>query len=267
MATIILDDCLSALLECHEIMKEYTPISEYQLMFEAEDPQIKETQAKNESIGSKAVSAVGKAINAVIELIKKFTSAISNFFDKMGMSKNEEAAFKEFRAACAKDPSLKNKKITVKDYREYIKQMEQIEKEAEDILRKMKTDSNTPFEEIANKMTSFLKGGAKEVSTVVTADLAEKIALGNIKMAKLIKASMNADAEVLESMKKTLGDSRTEKFQKNINAFSKEISFRRLLNTFRKHKFDTLEKCIKEEIKVVKSVAGVCIVTTQGGRG
>ena len=249
MNTMILDDCLQNLLYAQEAMKELIPMTEYELIFEAaENPETAEKVAKNEATAKKSVGFVRKAIDAVIEMIKRVFEAIGDFINRCTMKGDEREAFMAFKEAMRKDPSLKNKKITVRDFRKINKEYDNILAEIDQNIRALKSNENHPIEELTKKVGDFLKNTTGAVTATVGAELAIKMADSNIDAAKGLRLLLKQDTGILESLSKSLGKKNTEKLQKEINAAAKRTILHRLKVKVFRHKYDTLGDCVSSVI-------------------
>ena len=140
MAKIILDDCLQALYEAELSMADYVELTSYQTIFEADDPEVQAQQETNAEAQGKTENALIRAVKAVKAMISSLINAIADFLRKLTMSSEERKSFDEFKAACASDPSLKDKKITVQDYRNVMAQYDAMIKQLEEGMRNAETE-------------------------------------------------------------------------------------------------------------------------------
>ena len=132
MSTIILDDCLLYLYEAEKCLNEYKELDAYMEIFEAENPEVKEQVEKNEKAKSGAIENIKKAAKAVLDMIKKLIRTVGDFIEKRKLSVDERAAYEAFKEAAKKDPSLKNKKITVRNFKEIEAEYQKVLKELEE---------------------------------------------------------------------------------------------------------------------------------------
>ena len=100
MSTVILDECLQNLFYAQEAMKEWIPMTDYEIIFEAsENKATAEKVEKNEKTEAKTVGFVRKAIDAVIGMIKRIFGSITEFLRRCTMSGEEREAFEAFKNA------------------------------------------------------------------------------------------------------------------------------------------------------------------------
>ena len=252
MNTIIRDECLQNLFYAQEAMKEWIPMTEYEVIFEAaENSETAEKVAKNEATATKSVGFVKKAINAVISLIKRIYYAIKDLIDRCTMSGAEREAFDAFRATMAQDPSMKNKKVTVRDFRKIEAEYDKIIAEIDQNIRSVKADEKHPIENITKKVNDFTKGFVTELSVTVAADAALKMADSNVAMAKLLSKTLKDEEGVMEGLVKALGKRDAIKFQKEIDAAAKNTLLHQLKVKIFRHKYDNLKSCIDGTIKTM----------------
>lgn len=60
MDNIILDECLSNLLESEELMREYVSFDEFTTIFEADDPKVKEQEKRMKRLSVKLLKNLRK---------------------------------------------------------------------------------------------------------------------------------------------------------------------------------------------------------------
>ena len=249
MGTLVLDECLQNLVYAQETMKEWIPMTDYEVLFEAAEK--KETADKvvaNEQVAEKSVGFVRKAIDAVINLIKKLYYAVKDLIDRCTMSGDERDAFDAFRQAMKDDPSLKNKKVTVRDFREINKKYDELLKEVEDNIRIVKKDESHPLDALVAKVTDTLKGAATSASVIIAADAAIKIADSNVNAAKMLKNLLKSDIGVMDGLSKALGKRGANAFKKDIDAAAKNTLLHRLKVKIYRHKYDDLMSAIRGTI-------------------
>lgn len=256
MAKVILDDCLQALYEAELSMADYVELTSYQTIFEADDPEVQAQQKTNKEAQGKTGNALVRAVKAVKAMISSLINAIADFLRKLTMGSDERKSFDEFKAACAQDPELKNKKITVKDYRNVMAQYDTMIKELEAGMRNADNMSETKYKELMNKASSFLANTLKSTSVIVSADAALKMAQSNIDIAKIINKSLKSDLGIMETLERELGSAKAaEKYQKKIAGCSKKISMQRLIVKLRNKKYDCAKDACAAAMIDLKSVA------------
>ena len=255
MAKIILDDCLQALYEAELSMADYVELTSYQTIFEADDPKVQAQQETNEEAQGKTENALIRAVKAVKAMISSLINAIADFLRKLTMSSEERKSFDEFKAACASDPSLKDKKITVQDYRNVMAQYDAMIKQLEEGMRNAENMKESKFKELMKNATDCISQTVKSTGMIVTADAALKMAQSNITMAKIINRGLKSDLGIMETLERELGSAKAaKKYQKKIAGCSRKISLQRLIVKFKKKEYDCAKDACAAAIKDLKSV-------------
>ena len=246
------DECFKNLFYAQEAMKDWIPMTEYEMIFEAtEKPEVASKVEQNEKTAEKSVGFLRKAIDAVIGLIKKLYEAVKDLIDRCTMNGDERKAFEQFKEAMAKDPSLKNKKVTVADFRKINEQYDSLIAEIDQNIRAVENDPSRNIDGLTKKIADFTKGAVTEVSVVVAADAALKMADSNVEMAKMIKAALKTEQGLMEGLTKALGKKGASKFQKEIDAAAKNTILHRLKVSLLRHKYNTARECIMGTIRTL----------------
>ena len=256
MAKIILDDCLQALYEAELSMADYVELTSYQTIFEADDPKVQAQQETNAEAKEKTGNALIRAVKAVKTMISSLINAIADFLRKLTMSSDERKSFNEFKAACASDPALKNKKITVKDYRNVMGQYDLMIKELEAGMRNAESMKESKYKELMRKASECLGKTIKSAGVIVSADAALKMAQSNIDMAKIINIGLKTDLGLVETLERELGSAKAvERYQKKIEGCTKKISMQRLIVKLRRKKYECAKDACAATMNDLKSIA------------
>ena len=256
MAKIILDDCLQALYEAELSMADYVELTSYQTIFEADDPEVQAQQETNVEAQGKTENALIRAVKAVKAMISSLINAIADFLRKLTMSSEERKSFDEFKAACASDPSLKDKKITVQDYRNVMAQYDAMIKQLEEGMRNAENMKESKFKELMKNATDCISQTVKSTGMIVTADAALKMAQSNITIAKIINRGLKSDLGIMETLERELGSAKAaKKYQKKIAGCSRKISLQRLIVKFKKKEYDCAKDACVAAVNDLKSVA------------
>ena len=256
MAKIILDDCLQALYEAELSMADYVELTSYQTIFFFFFPKVQAQQENNVEAEGKTENALIRAINLLIVMISSLINAIADFLRKLTMSSEERKSFDEFKAACASDPSLKDKKITVQDYRNVMAQYDAMIKQLEEGMRNAENMKESKFKELMKNATDCISQTVKSTGMIVTADAALKMAQSNITIAKIINRGLKSDLGIMETLERELGSAKAaKKYQKKIAGCSRKISLQRLIVKFKKKEYDCAKDACAAAVNDLKSVA------------
>ena len=228
MSTIILDDCLLYLYEAEKCMNEYKEIDAYMEIFEAEDPEVKEQVMKNEQASAGAMANIKKAAKAVLDMIRKLMKSIRDFIDKRKLSADERAAYEQFKEAMKKDPSLKDKKITVRDFKELDREYNSLLKEIEAEERKAAAGKVGDAKVLGDKVAQFAKNAGKGAVTAVSAETALRLAATSTDVAKLMYNKLEKDEAAYQKLVDEIGEKQAKKVKKDLKSLTYGISLKRM---------------------------------------
>lgn len=223
MSTIILDDCLHYLIEGQKCINAYEEIDSFLEIFEAENPEVQAKAEKNAKAGAGAVSNLKKAANAVLNMIRKIIASIVDFFQKRNMDQQEREAYEKFKEAAKQDPTLKNKKITVKDFRTLNKEYDALLKEVEEQERLVAAGKEGDFDALTKKITTFCGNAAKGVGISVSAEAALRMASSSREIADKMYKQLKNDEKLQEQMIKSIGEKETKKLEKDMKTLSSKF--------------------------------------------
>lgn len=202
-----------------------------------------------------ASSGIKKAIDALCELVRKIREGIEDFFAKRKMEKAEREAYEAFKAACRKNPEFRNTKITVKDYKKFIGQYNQMNKEVHDELMQIKKDQSHPIERLTNKVKDFTKSTIGEASMVVTAESLLNAATVNTAGAKEILNAVRQNEAFMNEMRKQMGDKNFVKWNKNMKRQTQWWNPMRYWVNFTGRKFDDYVSAVVGPFQTIKNLA------------
>lgn len=259
MATLLMDECLYHLHQVDLLMEGYKELDDYQVIFEAENPEVQETLVNNNKIESGVGSHLKKAAQAVMDMISKFIDFFKNIFGVVGMSKEERQLYENFKEACKKDPSLKNKQVTVRDFRETMKQYDALKKEVEQAERDLREGKETDCEKLLNKIKEFAAGAGKGIAVTVGLDAAVNIATTSNDFAKGIYSVVrNDEGPAMQAIVNSVGEKNAKKFQSTTKSLGKRISLKRgwmrLNHQICKDSREAISKTFNE-LKTIKGIS------------
>jgi hypothetical protein len=253
MNTLFCDECFQNLYYAQETMKNWIQLSDYEIIFEAVNPDVQDKLLKNEKTGEESVGFIQKAINGVIKIITNIIETIKDFLDKLTMSGAEREAYERFKQEIAKDPKLRNRKVTVADFRSITSNYDKMIAEVDREIKAVETDPNRPIDATVEKVKGFLSntvGAAVGIpSSMVAVSAATKIADSNIEMAREIQSFLNKEQGIMKMLSQHLGKREAKKFKKNIDAAAKNTKLHRLKVSLFKKKYDSLQDCISSTLE------------------
>lgn len=251
---ILYREFVDGLKEMEEAYNQYVPISEYQMIFEDGNPKVQQQANDNTKAVKKGDNAFMKVIKSLKAMIHNVIETIKNFITELRMDEKEREAFERFKAACKQDPSLKNKKVTIRDFRAINAQYDKLINETEARIREVKANENTPVEDLINKISSFFKKGAMGVASAVSADLLLKGAVSNREFAQILHGELQKDNAALDALQDAMGEAQAKHFQKDIKRYSSESKLYGWLIRLRKEKFNSFSQCLKAEIDAINDI-------------
>ena len=243
---LMMEDCviLEGLHMMEEALMEYKPLSMFDECFteafgskkkkeeekkaaEAKAAELKAQEEKNKQAQDKGVSGFKKVIDGLLTMCRKIIEMISNFLDEKLMDKKEKEAYQKFKAACKEDPSLANKKVTVRDYRKVQAEYKKLMDECESEIQACKEDPSHPIDAITQKCKNFLKNNGKGIAVSMGAASAINMGGVNRQFAKLMRNIMHSDEEILQSMQKSMGAKQFKNFDKDLKSLGHRLSLKR----------------------------------------
>ena len=183
---------------------------------------------KNQEAETKGRSGIMKIIDSILGAIKKLKEAVNEFIQKRKMSEAERKAYEQFREMVKADPSLANKKVRVRDFKEAQKRYKEFLAECDAEYRKVQEDANHPIEKLLNKGKDFIKNNVKGVFHSVNAVGLVNMAGTNKESARFIYSVLKSDEQAMENMRKEMGDKQFKKFEKDMKSLTKRLSIKRL---------------------------------------
>ena len=248
------------LVEAAYALRDYKEIDEYTSIFEAEDPEVEKTEKKNQEAANKSQGFLKKAFASIKKAIITLMKNIGDFIDRLSLSKDERMSLERMEEMMRQNPELKNKKITVKDYRKIISQIDEYTDAVEKQIRSDKANQDSEVEKLLGNIGDFLKGNLEGTSVILSADVARNKAISDIKSAKEIKLLLNSDIGLMEKLEKELGKKEAKKFKRDISKYASTNKLYSMLVRLRKKKYDTLSECIKGSMVNL----GKAIITGRG---
>ena len=227
MSVLVLDECLTELYEAERCLNMYEKVDPYLEIFEANNDDVKAQVENNEKATNGAIEHLKNAGEALLNMIRNIIDSIKDFFKKRNMDALEREAYESFKEACKKDPALKNKKITVTDYRKLQTEYSKILKEVEEYDRALASGRKTDVEELANAITNRVAGVAKGVSVAVSCDAALKMASSSKELSQMMLAKLQSDEKLQETLVNSIGAKQAKQMEKDLKSLGKRFSLKR----------------------------------------
>ena len=261
MDVVVLDDCLYYLREAERYLNMMTDISPYEEIFETYKPEVDLKVKQNEKAKTGVMGSMKKALEALKKMFLNLVNSIKNFFNVRKLDNKEREAYESFKNACAKNPELKNKKITVADFRKFNAEYEQILAEAKEHDKKLAENRVMDTDAFLERIGGFCKNVTNSVTVAISADAALNMASSSREIAHMIQKSLNDDAELHAKLEAAMGKAETKRFERQIKSLGKRISLQRAImkmkKTYSKSVADALDKTFANVNDLVNSVAGL----------
>ena len=243
------------LMEAQFCIDSFVDVSLAEAFFEDTD-EAKEKITTNEKAKTGALGALKKLFDRLVQLVKDCIDKLTTFFQTRYMDADEKKRYLEFKQMVKNDPELKNKKVTVIDFREYEKAYDAALKAIEEEAKK-ENPTEEAMKKIMDELTDTIKHIAERAALSVTMDTAIEIADKNTMCAKGINLALQHENVLLNEIRKELGDARAYKFEKKIDKLSKKG----LLHMWRIRLFHrkeaTLEAILKKEKNRILSYTNI----------
>lgn len=212
-----MDPFFTYLVESHKALCKIEPLTTNQILFEAEDNEkVAQIARNNEKNAEKSQNMFMKAITALKNLIDKVIDAIKNFIDYLGLSKDQKAMYKEFRAKVKNNPEFAGKKVTVKVclnakqvYGNLIKEVENKYKNAKDAEADAR---NAEYTKVLDNVKNNLTYVTKSVSLAALCKMIDE----NEAFAREIEAAIMMDKMTVNNLEKTYGKKGVKDIQDHI---------------------------------------------------
>lgn len=256
-----------------EALLEYQPLSmeeEYLEAFSsatkdsAKQVQVQKQQNTNVAAQEKGKSGLAKVLDGILNMIRRIKAAIADFFERRNMDAEEKKVFAEWEAACRRDPALKNKRVTVQDFRAYQKEYFALMKKCEQEEEALKRDKNHSVEGITKALTDFAARQAKGIACTIAATQLTNMASTGRSNAKLLYKMVTANEETMEALRKQMGESQANKLVNDLDSLGKLFSLTKLKMLVTNRCYDDFKSAWLGPINAIKDACRGDISITNG---
>ena len=235
MSTYTMEYWVEPLETLDMVMREYVELTPYEMLFEADNPDISKQMRQNANLENQADSAITKLIKGLLGLVGRIIETITDFFGKLFMNGNDRAAFEEMQRELNKLPGHENMKMTLKDFKAEKARIQQMVKDSNAAINAIDKDQSYGAE-MLDKMDTMLKEGVAPAVGEVAMDVAVRAAQSNADTAKWIKTLLTEDRSKLAALEQIVGKKSAKNFRKEIDKCTKKAGFYRArINLFGKH--------------------------------
>lgn len=256
MSEIILDECLYYLREADKYLALYHEIDPFEEIFEAYKPETQLKVDQNQKAKTGVMGSLTKACQAVMKLIQNIIDSIKDFFARRNLSKEKREAYDAFKAKCAKDPSIKNKKVTVKDFTKINQDYNKILSEAENADKELAKGNDLNLDNLFSKITKFCGDATKGVTVSVGMEAALNMASSSQEIAQNIYNSLKSDKALENKLMEAVGSKETKRFERQMKSLGKRISLHRGIMKMKGTYSHSVEEAIDNTFDTVWDVVG-----------
>lgn len=227
----------------------------------------KDANAAKEEANDKAVEKTQngfmKIIDAIMNMIRKIKDSITDFFDKRKLDAEQKAAYESFKIACKKDPALKNKKITVANWKKIDGEYKEFINDCQKRLEMVKKDEKTPIQDLIDRGKKLTGGAIKGAVTSVAASSVMAMATTDRQTAQFLRNLLNQENAKMEQIRKDMGRKQYKKLDKELKKMSRSFSIHRLIVEITGQHYDNYKDAILSPLRSIKSWAKVATGETE----
>lgn len=210
-----------SLLFIDEIFEEKTASAKTQL--------VNNEKNKEQSSSGGIANGIGKIIESIKNIIKGIIEKIVNFIQVLTLSGDEKRQYEAFVQKCASHPKLKNKQITVMDYKKYYGDYKRLLAEVEKADKDLASGKSVEVEMIENKIKKFIAGAAAGAVTSVTLAAGLRQASGSRQYASMMLEKLKNDEEEMARIEAAIGKKEAQNYVKDLKSLTHRFSLKRYM--------------------------------------
>lgn len=210
-----------------ESLNRFEELSAVEMFFEASQ----KTQITNQAVQQESKNYIGMAITKLKNAISSVINYISDFINRIFMSKDEVAKFEMWKRKMEKNPEFKGKKLTITNWKAINKVYGEESKKMDAALKQIDSMNESQAEAFANKFVAESKkrimSAKNGAQAVVTMEFALNAAESSKDIAIQIKKALDNDQSIMEYLEKTVSKREADKFKRQIGLCASKV---RILN-------------------------------------
>lgn len=203
-----------------------------------------------------SIEKVKSLIQKILNMITNAVGRLKNKISYMCLSPEQKQKYDNFMKFVEQHPEVKNKQVTVKDWKRIEREYAKVEKN----ILNMITDENIDANGLTLKTKDMINNLGKTASTAtaaLTVDTAINMAKQSPEAARLIQNTMMQNQDILNTISRELGNKEVAKMQKKVNQMTKETVGRKLLVQLGLQKEKTLTECMNNVVDSFSSLGNV----------
>ena len=206
-------------------------------------------------------NAIDKILNLIKSLLNTISNAVNRLADKIRytcLSKESKQKYDAFVEFAKKNPQVRKKTVTVKDWKRIEREYDKCRKNILSMMNNDTVDANGLSLQ-AHDMINNLASIAKSSTAALTVDYALNLAKNSPETAKMIQNTLLQDQSVLNNIQQELGKKEVQRLQKKVNNLSKETVCRKILIELGLKKEKDMTDCMSEYVNSLSSLVGSAI--------
>ena len=255
-----MDACISYFDQVDALLESYDERPLYDAVFNEASDDVDVANAETEE---KAISLLQKAINAMKALIQKIKDILNTVISWVKADNAEISEYKKFCQQIKQNPELKNKKVTLRDYRQVIAEYDKQLGDAEKKYRAMKDEEAANKPNFADDVKAGIAATGKKVASIATSvgasftvESALEYARQNTKNAALVQTIIDNDFLILKALEKSLGAKEIRKFKWKVKALNCRCRVVRTILGGRMEQSKTIKDTVADTFSSIRSLIG-----------
>ena len=255
-----MDACMSYFDQVDALLESYDERPLYDAVFNEASDDVDVANAETEE---KAISLLQKAINAMKALIQKIKDILNTVISWVKADNSEINEYKKFCQQIKQNPELKNKKVTLRDYRQVIAEYDKQLGAAEKKYRAMKDEEAANKPNFADDIKAGIAATGKKAASIATSvgasftiETALEYARQNTKNAATVQTIIDNDFLILKALEKSLGAKEIKKFKWKVKALNNKCRFIRTILGGRMEQSKTLKDTVSDVFGSIRSLIG-----------
>lgn len=256
---LALEECGRDIEALDSQITEYNIHDVYNSLFEEKSASVKTQLVKNNKTKESGgiINGIGNIAKKLIDAIKNIIDSMVNFIQTLTLSGQEKVQYEAFVKKCSEHPKLKDKKITVMDYKKYYGDYKLLLAEVKRAEKDILSGKSVELDAIEGKVKKFIAGGASGVLASVGIGTALRYASSSKQISAMINKELQ-DPLVMDTLKSAVGEKEANRLFKDTKKMSHFLSAQRIWMMLTGNAARSIEtaskKTFEDAANLVKSV-------------